>query len=80
MVLVFLILFQCHQESTQFNIVSALLNIIFKHNFKKLLNSLKTETIFYKIDDELKDFDNPKIEDGRDSLNNQFDELVQIIL
>ena len=41
---------------------------------------MKTETIFYKIDDELKDFDNPKIEDGRDSLNNQFDELVQIIL
>ena len=61
MVLVFLMLFQCHQESTQFNIVSALLNIIFKHNLKKLLNSLKTETIFYKIDDELKDFDNPKL-------------------
>ena len=36
MVLVFLMLFQCHQESTQFNIVSVLLNIIFKHNLKKL--------------------------------------------
>ena len=41
MVLVFLMLFQCHQESTQFNIVSVLLNIIFKHNLKKLLNSLE---------------------------------------
>ena len=41
MVLVFLMLFQCHQESAQFNIVSLLLNIIFKHNLKKLLNSLE---------------------------------------
>ena len=41
MVLVFLMLFQCHQESAQFDIVSLLLNIIFKHNFKKLLNSLE---------------------------------------
>ena len=31
-VLVFLMLFQCHRESAQFNIVSVLLNIIFKHN------------------------------------------------
>ena len=38
MVLVFVLLFQCHQESAQF-IVSVLLNIIFKHNLKKLLNS-----------------------------------------
>ena len=37
-VLAFLMLFQCHQESAQFNIVSVFLNIIFKHNFKKLLN------------------------------------------
>ena len=41
MVLVFLMLFQCHQESAQFNIVSLLSNITFKHNFKKLLNSLE---------------------------------------
>ena len=41
MVLVFLMLFQCHQESAQFDIVSVLLYIIFKHNFKKLLNSLE---------------------------------------
>ena len=41
MVLVFLMLFQCHQESAQFNIVSVLLNIIFKHNLKILLNSLE---------------------------------------
>ena len=41
-VLVFLMLFQCHQESAQFNIVSVFLNIIFKHNFKKLLNSLES--------------------------------------
>ena len=41
MVLVFLMLFQCHQESAQFNIVSVLLNIICKHNLKKLLNSLE---------------------------------------
>ena len=33
MVLVFVLLFQCHQESAQF-IVSVLLNIIFKHNLK----------------------------------------------
>ena len=44
-VLVFLMLFQCHQESDQFNIVSVLLNTIFKNNFKKLLNSL--EFFFY---------------------------------
>ena len=41
MVLVFLMLFQCHQESAQFNIISVLLNIIFKHNLKELLNSLE---------------------------------------
>ena len=40
MVLVFLMLFQCHQESAQFNI-SVLLNIILKHNLKKLLKSLE---------------------------------------
>ena len=35
-------LLQCHHESgAQFTIVSVLLNIIFKHNFKKLLNSLE---------------------------------------
>ena len=34
-------LLQYHQESVQFNIVLALLNIIFKHNLKKLLNSLE---------------------------------------
>ena len=33
--------FQCHQESAQFNSISVLLSIIFKHNFKKLLNSLE---------------------------------------
>ena len=41
MILVFLMLFQYHQESAQFNIILVLLNIIFKHNFKKLLNSLE---------------------------------------
>ena len=41
MVLVFAMLFQCHQKSAQFNIVSVLLNIIFKHNLKKLLDSLE---------------------------------------
>ena len=41
MVLILLMLFQCHQESAQFNIVSLLLNMIFKHNLKKLLNSLE---------------------------------------
>ena len=30
-----------HQESAQFNIILVLLNIIFKHNLKKLLNSLE---------------------------------------
>ena len=35
----FLMLFQYHQESVQFNIILALLNIIFKHNLKKLLKS-----------------------------------------
>ena len=41
MALVFLMLFQCHQESgAQFNIVTVLLTIIFQHNFKKLLISL----------------------------------------
>ena len=34
MVLVFLMLFQCHQESAQCNIGLVLLNIIFKHNLK----------------------------------------------
>ena len=34
-------MFQCHPESAQFNIVLVLLNIIFKHNLKKLLNSLE---------------------------------------
>ena len=33
--------FQCHQESAQINIFSILLNIIFKHNLKKLLNSVE---------------------------------------
>ena len=41
MVLVFLILFQCHQECAQFNIILALLNIIFKHNFKKTVKLLE---------------------------------------
>ena len=41
MVLVFLMLFQCHEESAQFNIILVLLNIIFKHNLQKLLNSLE---------------------------------------
>ena len=41
MVFVFLMLFQCRQESAQFNIVSVLLNIIFKHNLQKLSNSLE---------------------------------------
>ena len=54
MVVVFLMLFQCHKESgAQFNIVSVLLNIIFKHNFKKtfelwnfaLFNVMDTKTI-----------------------------------
>ena len=40
-VLVFLMLFQCHQECAQCNIVSVLLNIIFKYNLNKLLNSLE---------------------------------------
>ena len=35
MVLVFLLLFQCHQESAQSNIISAFLNITVKHNLKK---------------------------------------------
>ena len=39
MVLVFLLLFQCHQESAQSNIISVFLNITVKHNLKKLLNS-----------------------------------------
>ena len=33
--------FQYHQESAQFNIILVLINIIFKHNLKKLLNSLE---------------------------------------
>ena len=41
MVLVFLMLLQGHQECGQFNIVSILLNILFKHNLKKLLNPLE---------------------------------------
>ena len=41
MVLVFLMLFQCHQKSGKFNIVLGLLNTIFKHNLKKLLNSVQ---------------------------------------
>ena len=41
MVLVFLMLFQRHQETAQYNIASMLLNIIFKHNLKNLLNSLE---------------------------------------
>ena len=40
MVIVFLMLFQCNQQTAQFNIVSVLLSIIFKHDLKKLLNSL----------------------------------------
>ena len=39
-VLVLLMLFQCHQESTQFNFVLVFLNIVFKqHNLRKLFNS-----------------------------------------
>ena len=35
MAVVFLMLSQCHEENgAQFNIVSVLLNIIFKHNLK----------------------------------------------
>ena len=34
-------LFQYLQESAQFDIILVLLNIIFKHNLKKLLNSLE---------------------------------------
>ena len=34
-VVVFLMLFHCHQESAQFNIISVLLSIIFKQNLKK---------------------------------------------
>ena len=41
MVLAFLVLFQCHQDSCQFNIVSILLGIIFKNNIKKLLKTLE---------------------------------------
>ena len=41
MALVFLMFFQCNQENAQFNIVSVLLNIIFKHNLKKLLTSFE---------------------------------------
>ena len=36
MELVLLMLFQCHQESAQFNFVSVFLNIVFKHNLRKL--------------------------------------------
>ena len=39
MVLVLVMLLQCHQDSAQFNIVSVLLDIISKHNLKRLLNS-----------------------------------------
>ena len=39
MVLVFLMLFQCHQDSVQCNIISVLLDITLKHNLNKLLNS-----------------------------------------
>ena len=41
MVLVLLMLLQCHQDSAQFNIVSVLLDIICKHNLKRLLNSFE---------------------------------------
>ena len=41
MVLVFLMLFQCHQKKAQFNIISAMLNIIFKHNLENTLHSLE---------------------------------------
>ena len=41
MILAFLVLFQYHQESAQFNIVLVLPIIIFKHYLKKLLNSLE---------------------------------------
>ena len=41
MVLVFLMLFHCHQEIAQFNIISVLLNIIFKDTLKVLLNCLE---------------------------------------
>ena len=40
MVLVFLMLFQCHEESAPF-IVLLLLNTIFKHHLQRLLNSLE---------------------------------------
>ena len=43
MILVFLMLFQYHQESVQFNIILALLNIIFKQ-FKK---TVKVFGIFF---------------------------------
>ena len=46
MVIVFLMLFQCNQQTAQFNIVSVLLSIIFKHDLKKLLNSLD---LFYLL-------------------------------
>ena len=46
-------LFQCHQESTQFNFVLVLVNTNFEHNFKKsvkvfgffLFNVRDTKTI-----------------------------------
>ena len=43
MILVFLMLFQYHQESVQFNIILALLNMIFKQ-FKK---TVKVFGIFF---------------------------------
>ena len=63
MVLVFLMLFHGHQESAQFNIVSVLLNIIFKHNLKKLLKFLdfflfnvKGKTTIVKLQNGYKNF------------------------
>ena len=41
MILAFLMMFKYHQESAQFDIILVLLNIIFEHNLKKLLNSLE---------------------------------------
>ena len=45
MILEFLMLFQYHQESAQFNIILVLLNIIFKHNLKKTVKPLGIENV-----------------------------------
>ena len=41
MVLVFLMLLQCHQESAQLNIISVLINIIFKDNLEKTVENFR---------------------------------------